>query len=150
MSVDSRGFPQMKTNHRRVSVPPGNENSQSPTGGLLPGQELAANFSYRPPQRTTAAVRTATVLCSVCAATILPQISAKIYGLGTTSVSESAAHSCLQGTTCHFTHVAFVPLTPGTIVALERILRNYRERDKVFWDYWVRCAGELPHRRDGV
>ena len=83
----------MKTNHRRVSVPLGNENSQSPTGGLLPGQELAANFSYRPPQRTMAAVRIATVLCSVCAATILPQISAKIYGLGTTSVSESVANA---------------------------------------------------------
>jgi hypothetical protein len=27
----------------------------------------------------------------------------------------------------HITHAAFVPLTPGTIVDLERVLRNYNE-----------------------
>jgi hypothetical protein len=36
----------------------------------------------------------------------------------------------LQGTTRYFAHAAFVPLTPATIVALERILRNYTEWGK--------------------
>jgi hypothetical protein len=31
----------------------------------------------------------------------------------------------LQGTTRYFAHAAFVPLTPGTIVALERVLHSY-------------------------
>jgi hypothetical protein len=33
----------------------------------------------------------------------------------------------LQGTTRFFAHAAFVPLTAGTIVALEHILRNCSE-----------------------
>jgi hypothetical protein len=33
----------------------------------------------------------------------------------------------LQGTTHFITHAAFAPLTPGTIVDLERVLRNYSE-----------------------
>jgi hypothetical protein len=36
----------------------------------------------------------------------------------------------LQGKTHYFAHAAFVPLTPGTIVDLELILRNYTEREK--------------------
>jgi hypothetical protein len=36
----------------------------------------------------------------------------------------------LQGTTRYFAHAAFVPLTPGTIVDLERVLRNYTEWEK--------------------
>jgi hypothetical protein len=31
----------------------------------------------------------------------------------------------LEGTTRHITYAAFVTLTPGTIVALERVLRGH-------------------------
>jgi hypothetical protein len=35
----------------------------------------------------------------------------------------STLHSVYKGQ--HITHAAFVPLTPGTIVDLERVLRDY-------------------------
>jgi hypothetical protein len=81
-----------------------------------------------------------------CAAPILPQVSVKVYGLGqdkrvcrrplggqqmarAMSRKIKASATVLEfvrryGTTRYFTPAAFVPLTPGTIVALERVLRN--------------------------